>query len=519
MKRKILSTNNSLRQNIAQIGTAFLAVLLCLMSVWIFAGSILPETEDIPYPLEGYVANYDPYVQQFDAWKKGQNHIDWEAEPGLAELDNVYDYAERTASGLYYLWDRAYYDGKFYSYFGIAPVITVYEPYYALHGALPGSGTVMRIFVTLAAVFMPLALFAWARVFAPETKHYLLLFAGPAVFFGSCILMIARGYTPFYFIACVSALAFLSMFLFFAIVAYGQRRLWARCVMYAVAGVCFGLLFQARVITAVAAAILVVPGLWFFLIGRERSARGRKRWKPVLLELGSLGLPVLLFFIGAFIFNAQRFSGPLDFGNNYNLTIADVSTYRFRLSDFPFAMYHYWFDIPNASEIYPYATFSYVRFSDYGHYLYRDAGLGLCVVPLASAVFASPAVVFSKSYTPRRRVFTACGLLAVLLIPLADFCLGGVIYRYLSDFSLIAVFFGAVTLLSLCNTFQSKKTPARTALTVCLYLLAAAFLLWSIAASVRYSLINDNGNVLKYSEETASQLQKWLPFAAKGVTP
>ena len=77
---------------------------------------------------------------------------------------------------------------------------------------------------------------------------------------------------------------------------------------------------------------------------------------------------------------------------------------------------------------------------------------------------------------------------------------------------------GAVTVLSLCNTFQSTAAPVRTVLTVCLYLLVAAFFVWSIAESLRYSLINDNGNILKYSEETASQLQKWLPFAAKGVT-
>lgn len=46
-----------------------------------------------------------------------------DAAPELAELDNVYDNSERNASGISYAWDRAYYNGHYYSYFGITPVL------------------------------------------------------------------------------------------------------------------------------------------------------------------------------------------------------------------------------------------------------------------------------------------------------------------------------------------------------------------------------------------------------------
>ena len=49
--------------------------------------------------------SYNPYVQQFDAFQKGQLHIDVEPEQELLELANPYDPAQR--QGIYYLWDRA----------------------------------------------------------------------------------------------------------------------------------------------------------------------------------------------------------------------------------------------------------------------------------------------------------------------------------------------------------------------------------------------------------------------------
>ncbi len=511
---------------ISQTGTALIAVLLCLMAVLFFSRNIVQNKDPVAYPLDDSITAYDPYIQQFDALEKGQVYIDYEQDPRLDELENVYDYNERTKSGIFYLFDRAYYEGKYYCYFGITPILTVYYPYYLLTGSLPGTGTVMTVFAFIAAIFMPLAVIAWIWKFAPKTPHFVTLFAGPAVFWSSLIMLIARGRTPFYYIPCAAALAFFSVFVYLSIAAYSAGNRVARTVLYVLAGISFGLLFQARVVTAVAAAILVLPGLWFFIIGRERRGERRSKIIEILTELCALGIPVALFFTGSMIFNAMRFSGPLDFGSNYNLTIADTSTYKVRLSDLPFALYHYLGDFPAKSDTYPYISFSYVKFSNYGHYLYRDAGFGMLSVPLCWGIFASPALIFSHREKLSRKLMFSAASAACLIIPLLDFCLGGVIYRYLSDFSFIMSFFGMAALVVLCNrprestdaliesggNLSSSSLISRRAASYQLYALLCVFLVFSIWASVRLFLINDNGNVMNYSEEVAAAIEKIVKY-------
>ena len=86
------------------------------------------------YPFET-LYNKNAYEQQFDAFLKHRLSIDIEPAKELLALSNPYDRASRT--GIRFLWDRALYDGKYYSYFGITPIITVYYPYYFITGKVP----------------------------------------------------------------------------------------------------------------------------------------------------------------------------------------------------------------------------------------------------------------------------------------------------------------------------------------------------------------------------------------------
>ena len=487
------------------------AVFLCLLFVGIFSAFFATDTGSIEYPLEGNIAGYNPYVQQFDALKKGQTWLDIEPDPRLAGLENPYDPAQRSKAGVSSIWDRAYYEGKYYSNFGIAPVITVYVPYHMVTGKLPGTGTVMTVFLLLAAVFMPLTVTSWAEEFAPGVPRWLRALAGVAVFHCSLISLIARGRTPFYYLAAVAAVSFISVFFYLCVAAYRQKSAVKRCILYALAGVFFGLAFQSRLPVAVIAAFLVIPGLWFFVIGRERDG---KKLVPAVCELASLGVPVALFFAGSMIFNAMRFSGPLDFGHSWQLTVTDNQTLKIRLSDIPFAVFHYILEMPAKSEVYPYINFSYLKFANYGHYQYRDAGFGIFAVPLLWTLLASPAVIFSRNHTPRRRIFTAAAVAGIFATALIDFCMGGIIYRYTADMTLVGSIFSVIIIFSLCERIKEGAGGVTRWYVFATYIAAALFFAVSVWAALRLFVINDNGNVMQYSEEVSAWLQKYVRFPA-----
>ncbi len=494
-----------------------LSVLLCVMIALTFSLFTRTEdgAEDVAYPLQGSVANYSPYYQQFDAWMKGQLHIDYPADPGLAELENPYDRAERDDAEIYYLWDRAYYDGNYYCYFGPAPVVTVYAPYYLLTGSLPGEYFVAFVFVLLTAVFLPLAFFKLAEVSKLKAPVLLCVLSAPAIFLSSLVLLLLRGRTRFYFIAVLAGCAFISLFAYLFFAALASKAGWRRNTLFALSGVAYALAFHSRLNIAFGAAIIILPALWFFIVRREAPSRGHIR--SVIGELASLGAPVALGLALAMAHNALRFSGPFDFGTSYQLTVADVSTYKLTLADLPYAIYHYFLEIPKESKVFPYISFNYNKFTTYGHYVYNDAMVGLFSAPMLISVIASPAVIFSGRFTVRRRVMVAASALALIVLALLDFCLGGVIYRYTCDLTFIASLLSAVVLFSI---YEQCARLGRLPEVIC-FVLILALLCVSMSDALRVALINDNGNIYKYAtdEGLPARLPELLPYVPKINNP
>ena len=49
---------------------ALLPMVAMLFTAPVFLKYFADARDDVAYPLEGSVANYNPYIQQFDAWEK-----------------------------------------------------------------------------------------------------------------------------------------------------------------------------------------------------------------------------------------------------------------------------------------------------------------------------------------------------------------------------------------------------------------------------------------------------------------
>jgi len=141
-----------------------LALVLCLV---VCLGAVRnADGKNFTDPLPNNYMQFQQYALQFSAFLNGSIALEAEPTPRLEELDNPYDTAERKEAGLNYysnetensyLWDIAYYDGQYFSYFGIAPILTVYYPVNLLTGMIPGTNLVCIILSLLAIVFMGLA--------------------------------------------------------------------------------------------------------------------------------------------------------------------------------------------------------------------------------------------------------------------------------------------------------------------------------------------------------------------------
>ena len=519
-------------------------VLLTVIFAMIFAGLFLPKDEAIEYPLKNDVRYYQPYIQQFDAFMKGQLHLDIPVSDAMLELENPYDYDSRADASP--LWDRAYYDGKYYSYFGVTPVLLVYIPFYLLTGTLPTDSVVMAFFLILSAIFIPLAVFKWADLHEKRTLPIPLLMLGAvAAFSSSMLLLIARGVAPFYYIATAAASALLACFLFLLMKAVEQVRLRDRCIFFVLAGLLYGALLHARLNVALLAAFIVVPFLFFRVLkkqsgkqegsdeGSDEAAGEKKKTAPLtriraflappkelIPSLLALGLPVVIALGAALTMNLLRFDSILEFGTSYQLTVSDIRYNTVSLIHLFPAMWHYFFFPLADSTQFPFIGLQRLSMNDYGHFVYIDAGLGLFSIPLFLSLLLAPVARFMKKRTLYEKVLLVALLIGLVTLALLNFSLGGAIFRYTADLTVLGAIGAVAFLFALYTTLTGtdKRSEDHRHETVApvprertAYSALVIFLLLSIAVSLLLS-ISYNANLTKYSANLFTAILRFFSF-------
>jgi hypothetical protein len=158
---------------------------------------------------------YDFYSRDFVlALSKGQVHLEEVPNEDLVNLDNPYDFGQRTANGLLkdrdYIWDAVYYNGNYYVYFGILPALVLMLPYYKITGNLMTTQTAVMIFSIFAVICLLEILRNIFKRFFKKVPFKYMVFSLMILLFGSQILWL-NGIPRFYELAIISALFFASL--------------------------------------------------------------------------------------------------------------------------------------------------------------------------------------------------------------------------------------------------------------------------------------------------------------------
>ena len=496
-------TGKTLRREFGYREAAINAAAVCIsFSVVMWALCSTSETGAYySYPLENGINMYSPYIQQFDAFLKGQLHLDVEPSEGLMSIENPYNPASRT--GIECLFDRAYFEGKYYSYFGVAPLLTVYLPYYLFTGNLPSDSTVSGVFSVIIALFLPLAVVEWAE-YRNKIRPWLSAVAAVAAYFATSVLLIQRGRAQFYYIACIAGMAFASAYLYFVAKYLNTSKSAAKYILLFLAGASFALGFLSRLNSIVPVGIATVT---FVAIYGIKSIKSKKIGKYIS-EMAVLALPVAASIVFSLWYNNARFGDPLQFGTDYQLTVADTSYYKLStVGIFP-SVIHYFLQPFSFSEFFPYFGITRTVISDYGKYVYIDANFGIMVYPLMLSLFFVPYLLKGKRLSREGKAMLSVSTLSLFLTAFINFCLGGVIFRYTADIALFAAFISAAVMGELCGISEENhggaiaKTTKKTVLAVCILTVIIGF----------FSMFIMTGNMVTYSPDFYEAAEEFFVF-------
>ena len=110
-----------------------------------------------------------------DAFRAGQVHLLAEPSQELLEMENPYDWSARSALGVSAKWDHLLFEGKYYSYYGIAPVLLLYLPYNLLTGYYFPVAESILLFGGLGMIFLTLLFLEFAKLFGKKIPNSMLI--------------------------------------------------------------------------------------------------------------------------------------------------------------------------------------------------------------------------------------------------------------------------------------------------------------------------------------------------------
>ena len=166
----------------------FLAISPHNTKMWafdVFGDGLMIYTNEKHQILQDYprtqeeISDSDAYTQLLDAFLKGQLNIDVYVDPKLEQLEDIYDFSERTANNIRFTWDRPYHDGKYFVYFGMAPMLMAHAPIYFLTGKIPSVALAGVWLASLAILSMLWGL--RTMVLAMVARPNMLLYLGAQV--------------------------------------------------------------------------------------------------------------------------------------------------------------------------------------------------------------------------------------------------------------------------------------------------------------------------------------------------
>lgn len=428
----------------AAVTALFAVVAVLLLFTAVFA---------VTYTADELPAHHSQYARLAESFLHGHVYLESEVPQWLIDMEEPYDTPLRwytfsqSGSDTNFEYDTAYYNGHYYVYFGVLPVILFYLPYRLVAGGdMPAEYGVFAAGAFLIAGIFVLIRQICRRYF-PGNKLNICLLVSTAFAAASGVYLFSVS-PSFYVLPNICAAALGVWGLYFWLRLGPQCRRPCAC---AVAGsLCVALIAAARpaaVLISFAAILLFYRP--FIKEGFIKTKAGRRQFICLIV-------PYIIVAAALMAYNAARFSSPFDFGEKYNLTLINLGARTFRAELIPLAVGAFFFSLPSVNSLFPFVHTAAVTSNYMGEIILSQTYGGLFAV----CPMLWPLTVFSGAVKKLRekKLLPLCVFLLLLAVLLAifDTQFSGTIIRYMLDFSYMALLAAAFTVFCLLESADEK---------------------------------------------------------------
>lgn len=398
-----------------------------------------------------------------DAFSAGQVSLLEKPSEELLALENPYDWSQRSEAGVSYLWDHLLFDGKYYSYYGVAPVLLLFLPYHLITGAYFPTPEAVLLFGALGILFLTLLFLEFAKRFCRRIPLNILI-ASLVILQCSCGVWYNFCSPLFYEIAQTAGFLFTCMGFFFllrsGVIGEGSVRLGSLC------GATLSL--ATAVLCRPTLALYCIASLPFLVYGfvkyLSEHSEGGPRIRFAIPYLCAALLPYVLLGGGQMLYNYARFGSFFDFGIQYSLTINDFTRSQYHTDFVAIGFYNFLLAFPQIKPDFPYVFSNYSSLSTNGYYFLATNNAGGLLWRALPTFGYFGAVGAWRALSGKERKAALWLLLPTCLIAPAVIIFSiwesGYAVRYCTDFAWPVVL-GGMAILFLLYARRAERQTAR----------------------------------------------------------
>lgn len=380
-----------------------------------------------------------------DAFESGQVELKDQPSAQLLSMENPYDWSARAEQNVSAKWDHVLYEGKYYSYYGIGPVILLYLPYHLITGHYLESLVGVLLFNTIALIFLGMTFYKLMKKLFKDIPLSMYT-AALIMVFAACGMWYCTVMANFYEIAQSSGFCFTVLGAYFLVSSnvIGGDKEKIRPAMAALSSLFLAIAVTCRPTTAVWCVVAVAFIVAGILKLRRTDGKRADYIKYLLCALA----PFVVIGGLQMLYNHARFGSFTDFGIAYSLTINDFTHTEFHAQLSAIGFFDYLLAPPSFSGEFPYVQTTLSTLGVNGYYFVatnNGAGLLYRALPMFF-LFGAP---FALKYVNKEKrvrtvvLFSAVAFVAPFII-IASIWESGYGVRYMMDFAwemLVCAFF------------------------------------------------------------------------------
>jgi hypothetical protein len=423
-----------------------------------------------------------------DALLKKQVHLDIKVPQALLEAEKPYDNEYREQHGILLnygqpeldalenvpLGDMSFYKGKYYSYYGMLPVIILFAPYKLLTGNYLPTSIGAFLFASMATILLMLL---WKQISQNHLKkipYFFFLICG-ATLYASSIIPICLTMKFFHNIPQYLALTF--VILGVIMLLHAKEKLSAKLLV--ISSLSFALAVACRP-SSLFWSILIPIMLW----DKKKDLINASKILAIIIPFATVG-SILAWY------NYARFDSPFTFGQSYILMTTNMITYNeisiigkiyIFIKTFLFML----FNPPILDFTFPFVTAkeSYVQLATTNYFNIFFNIVGIFCFPIMWFLFHIRKVNILRNF-----------IIAGIFISLLNITLfvfkGGSVWRYTMDFSWVM----AIGTLICAFQLQERELPVRKIILKAFYSCSGITMLLVFFLTISYRIYMGTGFV------------------------